>query len=135
MALPSRVGTDDCSLGTRWKLDSRLASMLVELEAWAQREFAIPPVIRWPGLYVISGFRTLEENRRTPGAAPDSRHIQCPSTAVDMRVGTVSGVESAEVWAILGGRWKEMGGRWGGNFQWSGSPLPNPRESNHFDLG
>lgn len=128
--LASRVGDDACELANRWGLDATLAHRVVSMEGWAQTAFQG----YWPGLYIISGLRTLEANRAA-GGAPDSRHIRCPSMAVDLRVGTVVGVESGEVWSILGGWWKLRGGRWGGDFEWSGSPLPNPMEWNHFDLG
>jgi len=104
------------------------------MEEWAKREFRTPGTNWWPGLYIISGARTPAQNSAVNGAQ-DSRHLQCPSSAADLRVGTVSGLPDGEVWAILGGWWRLHGGRWGGSFSWEGSPLPNPKEWNHFDLG
>jgi len=96
--------------------------MLVRLEQQAAREFGK----FWPGLYIISGYRTPSHNAEL-GGAPASFHIRCPSLAADLRVGRVAGLGSNEVWAILGGMWRLMGGRWGGGFD---SPDPN-----HFDIG
>jgi len=129
--LPERVGSDSCRVAERWGLSLTLAERVVRLNEWAKVEF----VGYWPGLYVISGRRSLEENVRV-GGAPDSRHIRCPSEGVDLRIGTVVGIDVGNVWAILGGKWElSFWGRWGGRFEWSGSPLPNPKEWNHFDLG
>jgi len=96
--------------------------MVVRLEKQASGEFGR----YWPGLYVISGHRTPAHNFDV-GGAPDSLHTRCPALAVDLRVGNVAGLDNDEVWAILGGMWRLMGGRWGGQFQ-----TPDP---NHFDLG
>jgi len=100
--------------------------MLVRLEAQAVAEFEKVWWFTWPGLYIISGFRTPARNAEVDGA-PRSLHMACPSRAADLRVGTVEGVSSEAVWAILGGMWRLMGGRWGGNFR-------DP-DLNHFDLG
>jgi len=122
MALPSSVGGDACALANRWALSPSLAGMLVRLEGQASREFGR----WWPGLYIISGYRDPSHNRDV-GGAPNSFHTSCPSLAADLRVGTVAGLDSNEVWAILGGMWRLMGGRWGGTFR-----TPDP---NHFDIG
>jgi len=127
------VGRDACDLSIRWKIDLNLARGLVALDEWAARKIRAPG-IRWPGLFIISGFRTPEQNRAA-GGAPNSEHLECPAMAADLRVGTVEGIESSELWAILGNRWKLTGGRWGGDFGWEGSPFPNPREWNHFAWG
>lgn len=126
MSLASPVGTDACRLSERWTLDPTLADMLVLMELKAKREFAVAGVSVWPGLWVISGFRTETQNREV-GGAPNSRHLECPSRAADLRIGQVQGLSSDELWAILGGIWRLMGGRWGGTFA-----TPDP---NHFDLG
>lgn len=122
--LPSRVGADPCQLANRWKLDPALASMLVRLEEQASREFRgwLAP------LYVISGYRSPRHNADV-GGAPNSFHIRCPSLAADLRIGKLSGrlPGDAEIWAILGGMWRRMGGKWGGTFV-----QPDP---NHFDIG
>jgi len=129
MALPEHVGRDACRLADRWRLSARLADMLIQLEAFGKERFPV-----WPGLRIISGFRTPLENAAA-GGVPDSLHLRCPSLAADLRVGTVAGVDAGGVWDILGGRWKLSGGTWGGDFPWEGSPLPNPRERNHFAIG
>ena len=130
MSLPGRVGSDPCRLAQRWFLDSRLATLLVDMDAWAAAEFRG----FWPGLTIISGPRTEGENRDA-GGSPNSFHLRCPSLAADLRVGSMAGLDGGEIWAILGGWWRLNGGRWGGTFKWEGSPLPNPEEWNHFDLG
>jgi len=122
MSLPSRVGGDPCQLADRWLLDDGLADMLVRLEHQAAREMGR----YWPGLFIISGYRSPRHNADV-GGAPNSFHTACPSLAADLRVGRVAGLGSDEVWAILGGMWRLMGGKWGGTFR-----TPDP---NHFDIG
>ena len=122
MSLPSRVRHDPCELANRWTLDVGLANMLVRMEEQAAREFGV----FWPDLYIVSGYRSEALNRDV-GGSPNSFHLRCPSLAADLRVGNVDGLESDEVWAILGGMWRRMGGRWGGSFR-----TPDP---NHFDIG
>jgi len=123
--LPSRIGTDECALARRWKLQPALASKLVALSNQWKREIE-KGGLGAPDLYVVSGYRTLDHNREI-GGAEDSRHIRCPSEAVDLRVGNVVGIDNLQVWQILGGMWRLRGGRWGGTFA---DPDPN-----HFDLG
>jgi len=120
--LPSSVGRDSCRLASRWTLDATLADMLTRSEDQARAQFGK----YWPGLYIISGHRSLKRNAEVGGVA-GSFHTACPSLAADLRVGTVAGLGSDEVWAILGGIWRIMGGRWGGTFS-----TPDP---NHFDVG
>jgi len=137
--LAERVGTDACRLAGRWKIDIGLAADLIDLDQWASAQIqkAFPPWFpsrAWPGLFIISGQRSSDQNRRA-GGARDSRHLGCPATAADLRIGRMAGVHDEEIWAMLGGKWKLMGNRWGGDFKWEGSPRPNPNERNHFDLG
>ncbi len=122
MALPSRVGPEWCDLANRWNLDPTLASMLVRLENTAAQEFSR----FWPGLYIISGYRSPSHNADV-GGVPGSFHTRCPSLAADLRIGNVAGVDTAEIWAILGGMWRLMGGKWGGTF--------TTPDLNHFDIG
>jgi len=123
--LPSPIGVDDCALAQRWKLQPALASKLVALSNQWEREIS-KGGLGAPALFVISGYRTVAQNDEVDGAE-DSRHIRCPSEAVDLRVGSVQGLDNLEVWQILGGMWRLRGGRWGGTFS---DPDPN-----HFDLG
>jgi len=96
--------------------------MLVRLEQQAARGFGR----YWPGLYIISGYRSPSHNADV-GGVPGSFHTACPSLAADLRVGNVAGLGSDEVWAILGGMWRLAGGKWGGTF--------SPPDPNHFDIG
>lgn len=127
MPLPEVIHDDHCSLARRWILDPSLAQDLVALEGLAQTRFTAPG-IHWPGLWIISGFRTREHQAWLNPDAPDSCHLPCPSLAADLRVGTVDGLDAPEVWTILGGFWElELLGRWGGRF--------SPPDMNHFDHG
>lgn len=137
--LPTPIGHDSCRLSEQWRIAPRLADMLVELVEWAEETFKRTPSVfglkmRWPGTYIISGSRSRESNRAS-GGVRDSRHLDCPATAADLRIGGAPGMGTEPMWALMGNKWKSMGGRWGGDFNWSGSPRPNPREWNHFDLG
>ena len=124
--LPSAIGTDACSLARRWVLAPTLAKMVVELEGVAKDGFAAAG-IQWPGLWIISGQRSAAHQASLNPFAPKSRHIECPSLAVDLRVGNVpASITQEEVWRILGDIWEDMGGRWGGNFR---TP-----DLNHFDV-
>jgi len=95
---------------------------------WTRQKTGLlaPGFTTFPPLFIVSGYRTVEHNRAIKGA-PDSRHTHCPATGADLRVGQVAGLDSDELWAILGGWWRLHGGRWGGTFS---DPDPN-----HFDLG
>lgn len=129
------VGKDACALAQQWGLDQRLAENIVRLEAMAVQRFRVPgTAIQWPGLFVISGFRTEAENA-VVGGSTGSRHLRCPSLAIDLQMGSVEGVDSVEVWQILGGMWEFNGwGRWGGRFSAPPGSV-NTREMNHFDTG
>lgn len=110
--------------------------MVSDLDRWATNEAARQRIpFAWPGLYIVSGYRTSTAQAFLNPNAPDSLHVRCPALAIDLRVGNIPGLEAGVIWAWLGARWKMVGGRWGGNFIWQGSPLPNPSEWNHFDLG
>lgn len=127
MPLPEAIGDDACGLARRWVLDPTLAAMLVRLEAEARRQFDAGG-IRWPGLRIISGFRTSEHQAQLNPAVTQSYHTRCPSLAADLRLGADPPVgDLTNIWAILGGIWELMGGRWGGRFQQA--------DLNHFDLG
>ena len=122
----SPVGNDSCSLSRRWILDPALADMLVALDAEARRIFSAEGV-RWPGLFVISGFRSKQLQAEINPLVPKSLHTRCPSLAADLRVGDVpASLTDPTVWAFYGALWNGLGGRWGGNF------LPTP-DYNHFE--
>ncbi len=127
MPLPDRVDRDACVLQRRWILDPHLVQMLQDLDRWADEQIARTG-LRWPGLYIISGHRTLQSQADTNPDAPNSLHIRCPSLAADLRVGDVpASLVGDSVWDWLGARWMLVGGRWGGRF--------SVRDENHFDLG
>lgn len=133
MPIAQRVGMDTsvCDISTRWTLDATLATMVISMRhEW---HGVTPKNWRSPSFYIISGYRTPEHNAEV-GGAPNSCHAQCPSRAVDLRMGGIEGVETPELWALLGGIWKLMGGRWGGDFGTGGLGI-NQREMNHFDIG
>ena len=100
--------------------------MLVSLEARAAAIFSAEG-LRWPGIFIISGYRSQALQARVNPLVPKSLHTECPSLAVDLRVGdTPASTTAVEVWAFLGTLWKALGGRWGGDFR------PEP-DFNHFE--
>jgi len=120
--LPERIQTD-CGIPNRWKLDPTLWRMLLSLDASVSLDFQERD-IPYPGLWILSGHRTPQENANVGGVS-GSRHLNCPSTAADLRFGSVAGVSAPAILALLGANWKWFGGRWGGDFG----------DENHFDLG
>jgi len=129
MASEAIKGDDSCGLQRRWTLDPTLADMLVDLDEWARRTFAAAR-FRWPGLFIISGYRSAGLQAELNPLAPASLHTRCPSLAADLRVGDVpASITTPEFWAVLGQRWRQMGGRWGGDFL-----PPEGPDYNHFDL-
>jgi len=101
--------------------------MVVALDERAHAEFSTQG-LRFPGLYIISGYRTPAAQAAVNPAAPNSLHTRCPALAVDLRVGDLpASVTDPVIWGGLGRWWNEMGGRWGGTF--------TPPDWNHFDLG
>ena len=114
----SRVrGAGVCSLSRRWKIEPRLAQMVVTLDQRAAAAFATQG-LRWPGLWIISGFRPAVLQASLNPLVRRSRHTRCPSMAIDLRVGDFpASTTPVEVWATLGGIWKTLGGRWGGDFR------------------
>jgi len=127
MSLPTRIGSDACDLALKWKIDDRLARMLVGLDLWAAERFK-KVNIRWPGLFIISGYRSSERQATLNPEAPNSLHTRCPAMAADLRIANVAASISTEAqWQWLGAQWKIMGGRWGGDF--------STPDLNHFDLG
>lgn len=107
------VNGDDCGLSRRWLLDPTLAHMLVSVEAEAERIFSAQG-IRWPGLYVISGFRTQAEQVEVNPDFPNSLHRRCPALAVDLRVGDLPASTTENFWPFIARLWRERGGSWGG---------------------
>lgn len=125
-----RVRADPCGLARRWLLAPGLAVALVALEKWASQRISTARV-DWPGLFIISGHRSapvVGAFAPDAPAAAQSLHIQCPSLAVDLRVGNApASFTPIELWTALGLQWERQGGRWGGRFE--------PPDPNHFDLG
>jgi hypothetical protein len=132
MAFPEPVGDDACRLSRRWLLDPVLAEGLVALNAWAVRTAAAEG-IRWPGVYIISGYRTRTMQASLNPDSPNSRHTACPSLAADLRVGSVpTGTTGDAILDWLGAKWILMGFRWGGMFT---NPVTGLADRPHFDLG
>ena len=122
----TRVTKDFCSLSRRWSISPVLAQMVVELDARATAIYAAQG-LRWPGLFVISGFRTKKQQADINPFAPNSKHRKCPAMAVDLRVGDFyASTTDPIIWARLGQEWQKMGGRWGGVF--------STPDWNHFDI-
>ena len=83
--------------------------------------------LRWPGIWIISGFRSPSEQARINPLAPRSKHTRCPAVAADLRVGNLpASTTPVDLWRFLGQIWKGLGGRWGGDF--------TPVDLNHFEL-
>jgi len=103
-----------------------VADMLVRLNEWAADQFSAEG-LRWPGIFIISGFRSGRFQAVINPLAPKSLHTRCPALAVDLRVGDIpASLTTVEVWSFLASRWGQMGGRWGGRF--------TPPDNNHFDV-
>lgn len=130
---------DPNGLAGRWGLDPILAAAVVDLEKWAVCEMAACG-LRWPGIYVISGYRPDPVERQlgaSPTTAARSLHMVTrdgapAALAVDIRVGNIpASVTPLEFFGWLSRGWKivtvGLGGRWGGDFQ--------EPDINHFDLG
>ena len=82
---------------------------------------------RWPGLSIISGYRSRFLQLEINPLAPQSLHTRCPSLAADLRVGDQpASITPVALWELLGRIWSSLGGRWGGRF--------SPPDLNHFDL-
>lgn len=122
MSIAHPLGTDECATATRWSIDEQLAIRLHTLEEWARSNLGTDD-LPWPGIYIISGFRTRTEQEQLNPFAPSSQHVRCPALAVDIRVGTLpASLTDLTVFAALGVAWEALGGRWGGRFR---DPDPN----------
>jgi hypothetical protein len=115
---------DVCGLQRRWSIAPIVAQALLAMEEVARRDFAAQG-LPWPGLYVISGYRSREHQAQVNPAVLSSFHTTCPALAVDLRVGDLPASTTAEFWPYLGQIWKSLGGTWGGTFD----------DPNHFDFG
>jgi len=126
MSRSERIETDACGISRRWSIAPHLARMLVRTNEFVRQAFSADG-LRWPGLYILSGFRTVQRQAAVNPDNPNSLHLRCPALAVDLRVGDApASTTPIELWAIVGQRFKLLGGRWGGDF-----PVPDP---NHFDV-
>lgn len=125
--LPEAIHGDACSLAGRWILSPILAGGLVLLERRAQERFASRS-LSWPGLWIISGQRSLADQARLNPNVKDSLHVRCPALAADLRVGSLAGFPRDALLDFAGGLWMAMGFRWGGLFR----DFPNRA---HFDIG
>ena len=123
--MPSeRVERDACGISRRWAVDIGLAEMVVDLGVLAVERFSSQG-LRFPGLFVISGYRSRALQAQINPDVADSLHSRCPALAVDLRVGDFpASTTPASIWGVLGRIWKELGGSWGGDF--------SPPDLNHF---
>ena len=121
----SRIGRDACGLSRQWRISFALAGMLVALDTRAAQIFSAQG-LRWPGLWIISGYRSPTLQAQVNPRQPASRHRECPALAADLRVGDFPASTTPEYWRLLGTLWKAQGGRWGGDF-------PTP-DLNHFEV-
>ena len=120
----SRIGDDYCSISREWRIRPSLARRLIDLNARAEAVFSAEG-LRWPGLWIISGYRSPRMQAQVNPSNPASLHSECPALAVDLRVGNIPASITTGFWPLLGNIWKSLGGRWGGDF-----PTPDP---NHFE--
>lgn len=120
------ANADACGLVRRWRIHPTVARMLVDVEEELTRDFSAQG-LRWPGLTIISGFRSRSRQLEINPDVPTSLHTKCPALAVDLRVGSVpASATPFELWSVVGQAWKKRGGTWGGTFR---DPDPN-----HFSL-
>ena len=125
-----RVSTASCAeLVRRWTIHPRVAAMLLAADRRIAEQFSAEGA-HWPGIWVISGFRKAPVTpslNPTEAPATQSRHLACPSLAVDVRVGNApASTTDPGAWAVVGTAWEALGGRWGGRF--------NPPDWNHLDI-
>ena len=100
--------------------------MLVALDDVWERKFSAEG-LRWPGLYIISGYRTATEQSEVNPSNPNSLHRRCPSLAADLRVGDQpASITDPSIWSAIGRDWNLIGGTWGGDFL--------PPDWNHFSF-
>lgn len=126
MPRSERVTPDDsCGLQRRWSIRADLANKIIELDAVADQQFSAEG-LRWPGLFIISGFRSAARQLEINPSVPASKHTRCPAMAVDLRVGDLPASTTSEFWPYLGQIWKRLGGRWGGDF--------TDYDPNHFEV-
>lgn len=122
------ASADYCGLSRRWLLEPNLARIVLEAEDVAARSLAADG-IRWPGLYVISGHRSVSQQTEANPTQAFSLHRRCPALAVDLRVGdTPASLTAYGVWNFLGEIFKNLGAKWGGDFTSTAPDL------NHFYL-
>jgi len=136
MSRSERVDTTDaCGLSRRWLLDPTLAQMLVDLNEMAERAYGAER-FSWPGLYIISGHRTRNEQEAVNPFSRQSYHRCCPALAVDLRVGDIPASSTPfSVWEELGLMWNSLGGKWGGDLGAQGGEITAVTpDVNHFYL-
>jgi len=122
----SPVGRDPCSLQRRWLIRADLARDLVRLDQWADDAFSSRGV-RWPGLTIISGYRSLQRQLEVNPSVPNSLHTRCPALAVDLILGGIDLPPFDQpTFDWLGHKWISMWNTWGGKF--------DPPDINHFAM-
>ena len=134
-----RIGDSSDGISGRWLLAPGLVCMLLALDQRADAIFSAKELC-WPGLYIISGYRPPSLQGRLNPAVKASLHSRRPALAADLRIGDVPAtLTPIEFWGWLGGIWKTLGGRWGGDFS-VGAPAWitagfSTGDFNHFDTG
>jgi len=121
------AGNDSLCLQRQWNISADLADKLIRAEDLAAQSFSSEGLC-WPGVWIISGHRTREEQAEINPDFPNSLHRRDPSVAVDILLGNLPGPENDPLLAHFAIFWKALFGRWG--FDAYG-----PAEQNHFDLG
>lgn len=126
-----RINGDACGLARRWLLDATLAQMLVDLAIISEEDFSRQG-LHWPGLNIISGYRSKREQARVNPFNEFSHHRCCPALAADLRLGNLPADSTPfPIWKDLGATWELLGGKWGGAV---GEFDPDV-DPNHFYLG
>lgn len=132
MSRSERVSTtDSTSLSRRWLLEPALACAVMGVEDLAERSAAISG-IPWPGLFILSGHRTANQQAEVNPFSEASHHRCCPSLAVDLRVGDIPvSITPRPVWEEVANFFSVFEVRWGGDFS---DPELASAELNHFYL-
>jgi len=93
-----------------------MAKALVETETVATRFFSAQGA-RWPGISIISGHRSKEQQAEANPRNPASHHRCCPSLAVDIRVGDLpASLTPPQFFEFVANGLSVYDIKWGGDF-------------------